>query len=249
MRVLSFLLLINLTLNSYSQEKITDSINTNWEKSGKFTFLGNQSSYSYWTAGGQTSVSGTIKINYDLNYENNGWNWDTKIITAYGLNSNGGSKFLKKTDDKLEINSLVGKKFSSSNIGDLSYSSFINFKTQWTKGYRFRTASSGEEERIERTRFLSPGYFQIGVGLYWEKSKDFWVSAFDVSATKDFTTNNWKGKNVLLFGSEGFGMRQHTGKYADFFVKINMNDKIESLNISNSAAIVFHHLSYIKKKS
>ena len=176
MRVLSFLLLINLTLNSYSQEKITDSINTNWEKSGKFTFLGNQSSYSYWTAGGQTSVSGTIKINYDLNYENNGWNWDTKIITAYGLNRSGGSKFLKKTDDKLEINSLVGKKFSSSNIGDLSYSSFINFKTQWTKGYRFRTTSSGEEERIERTRFLSPGYFQIGVGLYWEKNKDFWVN-------------------------------------------------------------------------
>ena len=86
------------------------------------------------------------------------------------------SKLLKKTDDKLEINSLVGKKFSSSNIGDLSYSSFINFKTQWTKGYRFRTASSGEEERIERTRFLSPGYFQIGVGLYWEKNKDFWVN-------------------------------------------------------------------------
>ena len=34
-----------------------------------------------------------------------GWNWDTKLITAYGLNSIGGSKFLKKTDDKLEINS------------------------------------------------------------------------------------------------------------------------------------------------
>ena len=34
-----------------------------------------------------------------------------------------------------------------------------------------------------------------------------------------------------------------TGKYADFFVKININEEIESLNISNSAAIVFHHLS------
>ena len=44
-------------------------------------------------------------------------------------------------------------------------------------------------------------------------------------------------------------MRQHTGKYADFFVKININENIESLNISNSAAIVFHYLSYIKKKS
>ena len=52
---------------------------------------------------------------------------------------------------------------------------------------------------------------------------------------------------MLLFGSEGFGMREHTGKYTDFLVKININKKVESLNISNSAAIVFHHLSYLKK--
>ena len=43
-------------------------------------------------------------------------------------------------------------------------------------------------------------------------------------------------------------MREHTGKYADFLVKIDINENIESLNISNSAAIVFHHLSFIKKK-
>ena len=44
-------------------------------------------------------------------------------------------------------------------------------------------------------------------------------------------------------------MHQHTSKYADFLVKIDISKKIESLNISNSAAIVFHYLSYIKKKS
>ncbi|MDA7837723.1 hypothetical protein N9A15_00830 [Candidatus Pelagibacter sp.] len=60
---------------------------------------------------------------------------------------------------------------------------------------------------------------------------------------------NGKEKNVLLFGSEGFGMREHTGKYTDFLVKIDINKDVESLNISNSAAIVFHHLSYLKKNS
>ena len=40
----------------------------------------------------------------------------------------------------------------------------------------------------------------------------------------------------------------HTHKYADFFVKIEIDNKLESLNISNSAAIVFHHLNYLKKK-
>ena len=42
-------------------------------------------------------------------------------------------------------------------------------------------------------------------------------------------------------------MHQHTSKYADFLVKINIDNKIESLNISNSAAIVFHHLNYKKR--
>ena len=81
------------------------------------------------------------------------------------------------------------------------------------------------------------------------REKNFWVYGFDAKGQKDFTDIKWEGNNILLFGSEGFGMRQHTGKYADFFVKINISEDIESLNISNSAAIVFHHLSYIKKKS
>ena len=79
------------------------------------------------------------------------------------------------------------------------------------------------------------------------REKNFWVYGFDARGEKNFTEVKWMGKNVLLFGSEGFGMREHTGKYTDFLVRIDINKKIESLNISNSAAIVFHHLKYIKK--
>ncbi len=81
------------------------------------------------------------------------------------------------------------------------------------------------------------------------KEKNFWVYGFDGDGKEDFTNIEWKGNNILLFGSEGSGMHKHTSKYADFLVKIEINEKIESLNISNSAAIVFHHLSYLKKKS
>ena len=81
------------------------------------------------------------------------------------------------------------------------------------------------------------------------KDKNFWVYGFDGNSDKNFTDIEWKGNNILLFGSEGSGMHQHTSKYADFLVKIDISKKIESLNISNSAAIVFHYLSYIKKKS
>ena len=81
------------------------------------------------------------------------------------------------------------------------------------------------------------------------KEKNFWVYGFDGNVKKKFTDIEWKGNKILLFGSEGKGMHQHTSKYADFLVRIDINKKIESLNISNSAAIVFHHLSYLKKKS
>ena len=81
------------------------------------------------------------------------------------------------------------------------------------------------------------------------KDKNFWVYGFDGNGKKNFTDIEWKGNNILVFGSEGFGMHQHTSKYADFLVKIDINKRVESLNISNSAAIVFHHLSYLKKKS
>tara|TARA_B100000579_G_scaffold398391_1_gene378624 strand:+ start:90 stop:836 length:747 start_codon:yes stop_codon:yes gene_type:complete len=79
------------------------------------------------------------------------------------------------------------------------------------------------------------------------REKNFWVYGFDSNAKKDFTEIKWQGNNILLFGSEGFGMKHHTAKYADFFVRINISKDVESLNISNSAAIVFHYLSSLKK--
>ena len=87
----------------------------------------------------------------------------------------------------------------------------------------------------------------VNTALKYLKSKDFWVSAFDVSASKDFTSNNWKGRNVLLFGSEGFGIKAKTLENSDFKFKVKMDPNIESLNISNTVSIVCHHIFQFKK--
>ena len=89
----------------------------------------------------------------------------------------------------------------------------------------------------------------INTALKSLRDKNFWIYGFDANSDKDFTEVDWKGNNVLLFGSEGFGIKKHTGKYADFFVRIKINNNVESLNISNSASIVFHHISKTKKIS
>ena len=88
----------------------------------------------------------------------------------------------------------------------------------------------------------------INSTLKYLREKNFWVYGFDASGEKDFTQHKWDGNNILLFGSEGYGLSKHTLKYTDYLVKIDINNKVESLNISNSASIVFHHLNFIKKK-
>ena len=82
----------------------------------------------------------------------------------------------------------------------------------------------------------------INTSLKFLKSKDFWVSAFDVSSDKDFSKNDWKGKNILLFGSEGYGLKSKTLINADFKFRVKMDRNIESLNISNTVSVVCHHI-------
>ena len=88
----------------------------------------------------------------------------------------------------------------------------------------------------------------INTALKYLKTKNFWVSGFDINANKNFIDHDWAGNHVLLFGSEGYGLKYQTIKNSDFILKIDINKKIESLNISNSAAVVFHHINYIRGK-
>ena len=88
----------------------------------------------------------------------------------------------------------------------------------------------------------------ISTTLKYLRTKNFWICGFDKSGNKDFTKHNWSGNNIILFGSEGYGLKYQTLKNSDFLLKIQINEKIESLNISNSAAVVFHYINDLRKK-
>jgi len=89
----------------------------------------------------------------------------------------------------------------------------------------------------------------ISTTLKFLKEKNFWICGFDNDSEKDFTKHDWEGRNVLLFGSEGYGLKHQTKKNSDFLLKIVINDKIESLNISNSASVVFHYINKMRKNN
>ena len=98
-------------------------------------------------------------------------------------------------------------------------------------------SASGGAEHIKIFKVAN-----INTALKFLKTKNFWISAFDISAKKDFTGHDWKGKNILLFGSEGFGIKAQTLNNSDFKFRVNMNNNIESLNISNTVSVVCHHI-------
>ena len=102
-------------------------------------------------------------------------------------------------------------------------------------------ASSGSIEQMKIFKVSN-----INTTLKFLREQNFWIYGFDSSAKKDFSDVKWNGDNVLLFGSEGFGINQKTEKYVDFFVKIKINQNLESLNISNSASIAFFHINKVK---
>ena len=87
----------------------------------------------------------------------------------------------------------------------------------------------------------------INTTLKYLKTKNFWICGFDKDGKKDFTTHDWNENSVLLFGSEGYGLKYQTSKNSDFLLKIQINKKIESLNISNSVAVVCHYIDNLKK--
>ena len=89
----------------------------------------------------------------------------------------------------------------------------------------------------------------INTTIKYLKSKNFWVTGFDLKSNKDFTKHDWNGNNVLLFGSEGSGINYQTKKNSDYLLKININKNVESLNISNSTSVVFHFLDLFRKKN
>lgn len=183
------------------QEQEVDSTKIKgWKKSGLTSLIVNQTAFSNWISGGENSIAATLSVDYNINYYNNGWSWDTKIIGSFGINKNSDSKFFKKIDDRIEINSLIGKKF----IEKFSFSSFLNFKTQFAKGFKYSNASEDIEIREEITRFLSPAYLQIGIGVYWKQDNSLWVNMAPITgrlilASRKFTDN-------LDNGEEYFGI-------------------------------------------
>ena len=215
-----------------------------WTRAGQFSLLFNQAAFNAeWQGGGTSNYAGNIGITYDFNYRKGKLSWDNKIIGEYGLTKIKDDEFTRKTNDRLEYNSILGRQLEESNWY-LSF--FLNFKTQFAKGYEFSeeefTNTDGVLEtrtvRTEYTHFLSPGYLQFGPGMLWKKSENLYVNIAPATARLIFVDSDFTSIPGYVDGDyfgvdAGESTRFEFGAAVSAYAKVKLLENVSIENILN----------------
>lgn len=75
------------------------------------------------------------------------------------------------------------------------------------------------------------------------KKDGFWIIGLDGHTDTDIDKANLSGKTVFVMGAEGKGLRKLTKAACDLLVRLPISGKIESLNVSNAAAIALYEIA------
>lgn len=203
--------------------KIQEEKPNGWEKKGVFTFLANQASFNNWLAGGQSSISGNMGLKYDFNYKSDTWAWDNKFFANYGL-TKIKDQDLQKTDDRIEFNSLLGKKAS----GEWYYSFFFNFKTQLDSGF------DPADKTVKISHFFSPAYTQFGPGMMWKKSDNLKINVAPATSKVIMVHQHFTELGPAFGVHQGESSRYEFGAAINAYYKFNLMENVTAENIFNS---------------
>ena len=179
-----------MCINSFGQEDFKtividslniqkDSISTNWHKINKASLDISEVSFVNWSAGGTSSISGLLGLDFERNFQRDHMVWENKVVVKYGVNKQQGLD-LRKTDDILEMHSLFG--FRKDTVSNWYYSANFSFKTQFTNGYNY----ANSDNKLPISKLMAPAYMFLGVGtVYGEHIEEFsaYISPLTLKST------------------------------------------------------------------
>lgn len=173
--ILAIVLMFSISLIFAQDDK--KEVVDGWKKGGNVAITFNQSAFNNeWTGGGISSLLANILVNYDFNLKKGDLIWDNKLIADYGALKNKGQEVFTKSNDRLEFNSLLGKKAK----GLWYYSAYFNLKTQMDQGYTYADDGVTRTSRISHA--FSPAFYQLGLGMLWKKSDNLHVNLSPAAA-------------------------------------------------------------------
>jgi hypothetical protein len=186
------------TLRTHS----SDTIN-GWKKGGVFTATLAQASLTNWVAGGENSFSINGLFSGFANYKKGKSVWDNSLDIGYGLMRQGKGEDLKKTDDKIEINSKYGLEA----FKNFYYAALINFKTQMTPGYNYPDVTNKISD------LFAPAYLTLALGLDFKPDAYFSTFISPLAGRFTFVTNQELSDQGAFGVSPGQTVRSELGGY------------------------------------
>ncbi len=231
------------------EEKKEEAPKGPWTRQGNASILLNQAAFnSKWATGGLNSLSLDFNVSYDVNYAKEDWTWDNKFIGAYGL-AKIDNQDAQKTNDRLELNSLVGKKAS----GYWSYSFVANLRTQFADGFDgaprvlnvvdpvTNAVSTVEvpDEGNKNSKFFSPAYLQFGPGMLWKKSDNFKFNIAPATSRFVFVDSEFTDFGSAFGVDQGDTSRYELGAFLQGYYKTTI---IKNISLENILSLYSNYL-------
>ena len=186
-----------------------------WKLKSLYSLSGTQSSFVNWNAGGRNNISLIGNIIASADYNKAKWNWSSDVTLAFG-----GIKYLddvqgvdlQKTEDKIDLSSIVGMRISKRFLISLN----SGFKTQFADGFTYPNDS------VAVSKFMAPGYLNLALGTDYIKDANFSVFGSPFAAKTTLVMDDSLSQLGAFGVEKGERIRHEFGA----FVKLKWNSKL-----------------------
>jgi len=210
-----------------------------WYFFGQNNLVFNQSNFSNWISGGNNNIGVIGKVNYTAIYKKRRHYLENNIQLGYGFIASEGET-TKKTEDNINILSNYGYE-----LGKNYYlSAGFQFISQFTPGYNYSETPDPEySDRV--SRFMAPGYLNIGVGISYNPKENFQVIFRPVNGKFTFISDPLLQK-AGKYGLErdGQSVRTELGAMLNFIYRLKI---YKGINFDNQLSFFSNYLSHSER--
>lgn len=161
-----------------------------------------QTALSYWSMGGQSSLSGTAHLNASLTHKSHRWLWQNNLSLEYGLTKTGSSTS-QKAGDNIDLTSKLGYAINNK----WYYTGALDFKSQFYKG------KLHPKEGKYTSKFMSPGYLNVSAGVEYRPNDDYSIYFSPIAENMTFVLDDYLSSLGYYGVKKGKKLRMETGAY------------------------------------
>lgn len=147
----------------------------------------NQVSFDNWATEASNSLNGRLEVNFKHTYTDDKLNLESTFYTVYQLGT--VDKQFRKLDDRFELNFKANYQMHK----NWYYSGSVNFKSQYSNGYKYPVDTL-------ISRFMAPAYLILSLGLnYMPENGNFSLTLAPISGKMTFVLD----KTLSRYGKFG----------------------------------------------